>query len=48
MNWKVLKLLEVRGGTAPQAGRSRVRLPVGSLRFFIHFMFPAALGSTQP
>jgi hypothetical protein len=31
-------------GTALQVGRSRFRLPVGSLRFFIHLILPAALG----
>jgi len=31
------------GGTAPQAGRSRVRFPVVSLEFFIGIILRAAL-----
>jgi len=29
--------------TAQQAGRSRVRLPMGSLEFFIYLFLPTAL-----
>jgi hypothetical protein len=38
------------GGTALQAGRSRVRFPMVSLEFFIDSSFgrTMALGSTQP
>ena len=32
-----------RGGTALQAGRSRVRFPMVSLEFFIDIILPAAL-----
>jgi hypothetical protein len=28
----------VRGGTVPQTGRSRVRFPIGSLRYFVHLI----------
>jgi hypothetical protein len=33
----------VGGGTALQAGRSRVRFPIVSLEFFIDIILPAAL-----
>ena len=39
------------GAVALPAGRSRVRFPMGSLRFFIDLILPTALwpsGSTQP
>ena len=40
--------MAVGTGTALQVGRSRVRLPMVSLEFFIDIILPSALGLTQP
>jgi len=51
LRWlKYMFYTEVRGGvvgweTALQAGSSRIRFPIGSVRFFIDLILPAALWS---
>jgi hypothetical protein len=48
LNLIVHKVIRLRGdavgsGTALQARKSRVRFPMGSLRFFIDLIFPVTL-----